>query len=77
MTHERLSRLLIGLTIFAGLGLEHLGSPLGGALMLVVAINLVLFAVTGRCVIKRLLDHIGVPYERPPEHLIAEKKLCD
>jgi hypothetical protein len=63
LTHERLGRVLAGLTVLAGLGLGLLN-----AWFLLIAagtaINLVLSGVTDRCVVKKLLIRMGFPGER-------------
>ena len=63
MTHERLSRLLIGLGILAGLAIGYWVTPWGYLGLVGLAVNLIQFAFTGRCKVKDLLDRMGVPYE--------------
>ncbi|HOX06588.1 MAG TPA: DUF2892 domain-containing protein [Planctomycetota bacterium] len=63
LTHERVGRVLAGLTVLAGFGLGLLNAWF----FLIVAgtaINLVLSGVTDRCVVKNLLIRMGFPGER-------------
>jgi len=68
-THDRLSRLLAGSTVLLGVILGCCVTPWGHVLTAVVGVNLVRFAITGRCQIKELMDRLEIPYEHPPEHL--------
>ena len=72
LTHERLSRLLIGVSILTGLVIGQLVTPWGYLILVAIALNLVQFAFTGKCKVKEMLDKLGVPYEHPPEHLVAD-----
>ena len=65
ITHERLSRLLIGCAILAGLGIGYLLTPWGYLILVGTAVNLIQFAFTGKCKVKDMLDGFGVPYEEP------------
>ena len=78
LTHERVGRVLAGLTVLAGLGLGLLD-----AWFLLIAAgaaaNLVLSGVTDRCAVRNLLVRMGFPGERdvgraevlPPEPAAA------
>ena len=63
LTHERVGRVLAGLTVLAGIGLGLLNAWF----LLIVAgtaVNLVLSGATDRCVVKNLLIRMGFPGER-------------
>ena len=63
-THERLSRLLIGVVTLTGLAVGYWITPWGFLILVGLSVNLIQFAFTGRCQVKKLLDRLGVPYER-------------
>lgn len=72
LTHERLSRLVIGVVTLAALTVGHWVTPWAYLVLVGMSINLIQFAFTGRCKMKDLLDRLGVPYERietPPDSL--------
>ena len=73
LTHDRISRLLMGIVILVGLALSIV-TPWGYLIPAGLALNLVQFFFTGQCLIKDLLDRLGVPYEHPPEHLIVGRR---
>ena len=69
-THERVSRLLLGISILTGLTLGYFVTPWAYLVLVGTSLNLLQFAFTGRCVIKDMLDRLGVPYDEPPAHLV-------
>ncbi len=69
-THERVSRLLLGISILTGLTLGYFVTPWAYLVLVGTSLNLVQFAFSGRCVIKDMLDRLGVPYDEPPAHLV-------
>jgi hypothetical protein len=73
-THERISRLLIGTSILAGLIIGYFVTPYGYLFLAGTALNLIQFAFTGYCGMQRLLDRLGIPYDRPPEHLLRPSR---
>ncbi|MFH1022486.1 MAG: hypothetical protein V1809_03795 [Planctomycetota bacterium] len=70
MSHERLSRLMIGGSVLLGWGVGFFVTPWGYAILLGTAVNLIRYAFTGQCEVKDLLDRLGVPYDPPPAHLV-------
>ena len=69
-THDRVSRLLLSISILTGLGLGYFVTPWAYLIVLGTSLNLLQYAFTGRCVIKDMLDRLGVPYDEPPAHLV-------
>lgn len=64
MTHERMGRLLAGLSVITTVALGYFHHPawfLGAA---GIALNLALSGITDRCAVKDLLVHMGLPGER-------------
>jgi len=74
LTHERISKLLIALSITTGLAIGHLVAPWGYLLCLVTALSLFQYFFTGKCIMKNALDRLGVKYEMPPEKLVFREK---
>lgn len=73
-THERISRLLIGSSILAGLSLGFFVTPWAYLILVGMAVNLIQFSFTGRCKVKDLLDRLGIEYEQPPPQLTRAGK---
>lgn len=67
LTHERVSRLLLGTGIILGLIIQVFIPWLGLGIIAFTAVNQILFSITGKCKFKNALDHFQVPYECPPE----------
>jgi ubiquinone/menaquinone biosynthesis C-methylase UbiE len=63
LTHERVGRILAGVSVLAGLGLCLL-SPWFLLLAAGTGLNLVFSGIADRCAVKRLLIRLGVPGER-------------
>jgi hypothetical protein len=64
LTHERVGRFLAGLSVIATVTLAWLWSPWCLLATAAVAMNLVVSAITDRCVVKNLLIRLGFPGER-------------
>jgi hypothetical protein len=64
LSHERAGRMLAGLSVLATLALGCSVSPWFLLATAGVALNLVISAITDRCVVKSLLVRMGLPGER-------------
>ncbi len=64
ISHERVGRVLAGLSLMGALALALTVSPWFLLAVAGTALNLVLSGVTDRCAVKSLLVRLGVPGER-------------
>ena len=64
MSHERLGRILAGVSVLFTGSLAVLHDPIWAVGIAGIALNLVVSGITDRCVVKNLLVRLGVPGER-------------
>jgi hypothetical protein len=75
VTHERVGRILAGLSLLGPALLAWLWSPWWLLVVAGVGVNLVASGITNRCVVKDLLVRLGLPGERDVGR--AEAMLAD
>jgi hypothetical protein len=64
VTHERIGRLIAGVSLLASVALGYFHHPAWLLLAAGTAINLAVSGLTGHCPVKRLLLRMGFPGER-------------